>query len=146
LIATLGVWVTMPALLARFHGFGGWRLLSAVVSLIAVHVVSVLIGRAIAGFDGLVLALAVAPAVFTIVGLGIAAPGTVTRLIRPTLILVAAAAVSFAAPALALLAVAGDTPAAGVVAALIGTALYIFLARLAYPDAARTLIGLVNRS
>ncbi|HEY2200964.1 MAG TPA: hypothetical protein VGH56_03675 [Solirubrobacteraceae bacterium] len=146
LIATLGVWVTMPALLARFHGFGGWRLLSAVVSLIAVHVVSVLIGRAIAGFDGLVLALAVAPAVFTIVGLGIAAPGTVTRLIRPTLILVAAAAVSFAAPALALLAVAGDTPAAGVAAALIGTALYIFLARLAYPDAARTLIGLVNRS
>lgn len=145
LIATIGVWATMPALLARFHGFGGWRLLGAVVSLLAIHVVAVLIGRAIAGFDGLVLALAVAPAVFTVVGLRAAAPGTVIHLIRPALTIVAAAAISFGIPALALLAVAGDTPAAGVVAALLGAALYFFLARLAYPDEARTVVGLVNR-
>ena len=146
LIATLGVWVTMPPLLARFHGFAGWRLLSAVVSLIAIHVVSILVGRAIAGFDGLVLALAVAPTVFTVVGLRIAAPGTATHMIRPALTVVAAAATSFGISALALLAVAGDTPAAGVVAALVGAALYLFLARLAYPDATRTLISLVIRS
>lgn len=67
-------------------------------------------------------------------------------MIRPALTVVAAAATSFGISALALLAVAGDTPAAGVVAALVGAALYLFLARLAYPDATRTLISLVIRS
>lgn len=146
LVATLGVWATMPALLSRTRGGGDSRLATGVGALLVIHVAAALVGRAVAGFDGLVVAMALAPVIFVVVGLRITAPGAVTDLARTTMTIGVAAAVGFGVARLALWAVAGSTPATGIGAALVGAGLYVMLARLAYPDAARTFVGLVIRS
>jgi hypothetical protein len=68
LIATLGLWAVLPAVLPRFDRAHP-RLAAVVTGILLVHLCAALSGRAIAGLDGLVVAMAVAPAVFVVAGL-----------------------------------------------------------------------------
>jgi hypothetical protein len=145
LIATIGVWATMPPLLVHVRGLRGWPMVAAVAGLIAIHIAAVLTGRVIAGFGGLVLATAVAPAAFVVIGLRIAAPATASHLVRPMLTISALAVLSFGLAGLLVWAVAGSSPAAGIVAGLMGGTGYVVLAGLAFPDAVRTFVGVVGR-
>ena len=145
LVATLAVWATLPALLADPDLLAGRRLALAVAGLLAVHVIVTLIGRAVAGFDGLIVAMAAAPATLVLVGLPMTAPGAGRLLLRHAVIVVALGAVSFGAAALAADAISSGDAAAGVVAALAGALVYVSLAAFVYPDAVRTVLRLTGR-
>jgi hypothetical protein len=60
LVATVLLWSTLPTVLARTRGNGLVRYVPVIV---AVHVIATLAGRAIADFNGVVVAMAVAPLV-----------------------------------------------------------------------------------
>src|SRR5581483_1785264 len=64
LAATVLLWSTLPALLAETRGV---RLVRYLPAIVAVHVVATIAGRAVWGFDGVVIALAIAPLVFAFV-------------------------------------------------------------------------------
>jgi len=64
LAATVLLWTTLPALLAETRGE---RTLRFVPAVLAVHVAATLVGRWLWGFDGVVLAMAVAPLAFAFV-------------------------------------------------------------------------------
>jgi hypothetical protein len=145
LVATLAVWATLPALLADRNLLAGRRLAIAVGGMLAVHVIAALIGRAVAGFDGLIVAMAAAPTALVLVALPMTAPGAGRGLVRHAVIVVAIAAASFGAVALGAQAISNGGAIAGVVAALVGTLVYVPLAVLAYPDAARTVLRLAGR-
>lgn len=145
LIATLGVWATLPALLSSPHRLIGWRLGAAVLALVLVHVVAAVIGRALWGFDGIVLTMAVAPTVFVAAALRTAVPATAGRLARPAAVVVAASAVSFGLPELLIRSVAQPGAVAGILAGAVGAILYAGLALIAFPEAARTFARLVAR-
>jgi hypothetical protein len=104
---------------------------------------AVLIGRAVAGFDGIVLAMAVAHAAFVALALRIADPGAAAHLLRP--ITTGLALVSFGVLELVIRALGQGGPVAGIVAALAATLVYAVLAARIYPDAARTFARLAAR-
>ena len=64
LAATVFLWSTLPALLAETRGERTMRFVPAILGL---HVVATLCGRWVLGFDGVVLAMAVAPLAFAFV-------------------------------------------------------------------------------
>jgi hypothetical protein len=145
MVATQGVWATLPVVLGRSRAVAGGGALAAVVALIAVHVIATLAGRALFGFDGVVLAMAAAPTVFVIVGLRIALPEYGVQILPPVLVVGAVAALSFGTLELVIQVVGQTGLAGGMVAALVGLLLYAGLAGLAYRDTARTLTRLVLR-
>jgi hypothetical protein len=145
LIATLAVWATLPTLLAATHTVAGRRIGAAVAALILLHVAAALIGRAVAGFDGVVLAMVIAPGAFVAVGLWIAVPAAAPQLLRPAVVVLGLGAVSFGGPELAIRALSEPGPVSGIVAALAGALVYAGLAARAYPDAARTFRHLAAR-
>ena len=144
LVATLGVWATLPALISGHYGLDGRRLDAAFAGLVVLHVVASLVGRAVWGFDGVVIAMAIAPAAFTAAGLRMAVPSAASRLLQQLGVVGAAAAVSFGVLELASRAVADGSVVSAVVASVIGAAVYSGLAALAFPDAVRTFARLVT--
>ncbi|MGI8715025.1 MAG: hypothetical protein ACR2NR_17955 [Solirubrobacteraceae bacterium] len=144
LVATLALWAALPAVLAAAGRLQGRRLGAAVVGLLSLHVVAMLVGRAIAGFDGMIVAMLVAPAVFVLVGLHQTVPGTAAALSRPAAVTVALAAVGFGIPAAAARLLAGGGAIAAVLAAGVGTVSYGLLAAATYPDLVRTLTRLLR--
>jgi hypothetical protein len=64
LLATVLLWTTLPALLAETRG---QRTLRFVPAILVLHIVATLVGRALWGFDGVVVAMAVAPLAFAFV-------------------------------------------------------------------------------
>jgi hypothetical protein len=146
LIATLAVWATMPALLSSRDAIGPLRVFVASLALVAVHVVATLVGRAVWGFDGAVVAMAVAPATFVCFAQFGVARGTAVQLLRQSVPICLAVAAAFGV--LALLAkAAGVAGAAGDgAAAVLGGLLYILFVLRFCPDEARTLLRLVGRS
>ncbi len=144
LVATLALWATLPALLSGTGRPSDQGIAFAAVGLLALHVLAGLLGRAIGGVDGLVVAMAVAPAIFAVVGLKIAAPTGARSLVGPLFAVAGAAGLSFGLPALLLYGLTSVTALGGVVAALVGLVGYAVLAGLIYPDAARTLLRLVT--
>lgn len=146
LVAGLAVWATLPALLSTEHGLNGRRLLLLIVGLLAVHGAATLFGRAVWGFDGVALAMAVAPTAFVWFGLRLAAPGTASLLLRPAATICGLGAISFGLLALAVHPLAqlhGALP--GIVSACIGVLAYGFLVWRLYPAEAGTLARLVRR-
>lgn len=144
LVATLGVWATLPVVLSDAHRLRGARLAVAVLILAVVHVVASLVGRAIGGFDGIVVAMAVAPATFVAVGLRIVVPGVASRLLRLVAVIGGAAALSFGSLELIGRALTDVGPVTGILTAMAGTMAYAVLAGLADRDAARTLVRLAG--
>ncbi|MCA1648268.1 MAG: hypothetical protein LC797_23360 [Chloroflexi bacterium] len=138
LVATLGLWATLPQLLARDDRLVERRLAVAVLALLALHIGATLVGRAVAGFHGVILGMAAAPATFVTVGLRIAAPSAGRELVRDTVIVAAVAGASFGAFDLGAWALGVGGPAAGVAAALAGGLVYLAVIGIAYPDARRT--------
>ncbi len=146
LVATLGVWVTMPALLSTQHGLTKRGMTMLVLGLFAVHVMATLIGRALWGFDGVVIAMAVAPFSFVCVGLQIAAPDATRALFVPTLTICGVGALSFGVFALLIHTLAHEHgPVAGIIAAAAGTTAYVLLVSRAYPDETRTIMSVAMR-
>jgi hypothetical protein len=145
LVASLGVWVTMPALLSSEHGMTRGRLLAVVLALLIVHAIATLIGRVLWGFDGAVLAMVLAPVVFVRFGLLIAAPATTRLLIRPAATICGISAVSFGLVALLTDELAHTPRAATGIVAAVGLAAYLALVSHAYPDESRTIARLAAR-
>jgi hypothetical protein len=146
LVASLGVWVTMPALLSSEYGMTRRRLVAITLALLAIHAIATLTGRALWGFDGAAVAMVVAPVVFVCFGLLAAAPGTTRLLIRPATTICGMSAISFGLVALLTHQLA-HTPraAAGIVAAAVGLTAYLALVSRAYPDESRTIARLAAR-
>jgi hypothetical protein len=146
LVASLGVWVTMPALLSSHHQLTRGRLVAVVLALLTIHVLATLIGRLLWGFDGAALALVVAPIVFVCFGLPAAAPGTISRLIRPAATICGIAGVSFGPAALLTHELVSTHRAtAGIAGATVGLIAYLALISRAYPNESRTLARLAAR-
>jgi hypothetical protein len=143
MVATLGLWATLPAVLTQLMPTGERRLAAGVLGLIAIHVVATLVGRAIDGFDGVVVAMAVAPAVFTVVAVRSAIRGVGAALARSAMIVVGIAAVSFGVPYLGFSAVLSGRLAIGFASAAAGVLAYAGLAALAFPEAAKTVAALL---
>jgi hypothetical protein len=146
LVATLGVWVTMPALLSTPRAVTSERLAVAVPGLLSIHVMATLIGRLLWGFDGAVLAMVVAPLVFVCIGLLVAAPGTTRLLLPPATAICGISAISFGLVA-GLSHVLTHKPGAadGIAAAAAGVVFYSLLMAIAYPAETRTIARLATR-
>jgi len=144
LVATLGLWALLPAVLADPGRFEG-RLVVAAVALVALHIAAELVGRAIAGFDGLIVAVTVAPAAFVAASLRVAVPTAGRELLRNAAVIVAIGAVSFGACSLGARAIADGGALAGVAAAAAGALVYAALATVAFPDAARSVLRLAGQ-
>jgi hypothetical protein len=143
LVATLGVWVTMPALLSTRHGLTRRSTTMLVLGLLTVHVAATLIGRALWGFDGAVVAMAVAPLTFVCIGLLIAAPGATRSLLAPTSTICGVGVLSFGVFALLIHTLAKQHgPVSGIAAAAAGAAVYALLVWRGYPDEIRTIVSL----
>lgn len=145
LVATLGLWATLPAVLAQPDRLAQGRLAAAVSVLLALHTAAELLARAIAGFDGLVIAMALAPAAFVTVGLRVAVPTAGRELLRHAAIIVAVGAVSFGSSYLVAHAISASSAVLGIAAALAGGLVYVALAAAAYPDAVRTVVRTARR-
>jgi hypothetical protein len=146
LVATLALWATLPAVLSRAHGMHDRRVGVAVVGLIAIHVVAVLVGRAIAGFDGAIVAMALAPSAFVVAGVWVAVPGAAGAMARPATVIIALAVIGFGIPAALDRAVAGAAAGGSVLAAGLGAVAYGVLSARAYPEVVRSLVRVVRRS
>lgn len=145
-VATLGVWATLPVVLAHVTPTLERHLALAVVGLIAVQVIVFLVARAIAGLNGVIVAMVVAPAVFVTAMLSyVVAPATPTFVRNGGLVL-AIAALSYGPLWLVCHAIAGSGIASGCITAALGTLLYAALAAAAFPESARTVISLLRRS
>jgi hypothetical protein len=146
LVAALGVWVTLPALLSTDHGLRGRRLVTLIVGLLAVHFAATLAGRALWGFDGVLMAMAVAPGVFVWLGLRRAAPQTTLQLVRPAATICGVGAVSFGLVAVTIHPLTHlHGPLPGAIGAAVGTVIYALLAHRLYPAEAGTIARLARR-
>jgi hypothetical protein len=146
LVGALGVWVTLPALLSTEHGLRRGRLGILILGLLSAHVAATLLGRALWGFNGALLAMAIAPVGFVWFGLRLTAPGTTSLLLQPAATVCGAGAVSFGLVALVIHPLAhlhGALP--GIAGAGIGAAAYALLASHLYPAEARTIARLAGR-
>jgi hypothetical protein len=148
-VATLGLWATLPGVLSdRVAAPERW-LAGLVAGLLAAHVVACVIGRAIAGFDGLSLAMGAAPLLFVIGAVPRVVAGAGPRLGTDALTISAAAAVSFGAGALLANVVFGSGAGFALLAVALGLAAYGAIVINTYPDVARavrsTFRGVVSR-
>lgn len=145
LVANLASWSILPVVLSTPALLTSRRLLVSVLALIALHVVATLVGRAAFGFDGVAVAMAVAPSAFVLVGQFAAVLGVARLLLKQAVIICAATALAFGALDILAhgVAVAGLGRAALV--ACLGSVLYGLVARRLYPQEVRTLIRLVGR-
>jgi hypothetical protein len=146
LVGALGVWATLPALLSTHRDLKGGRLLALLLGLLTVHAAATVVGRAVCGFDGAVLAMAVAPTTFVWFGLRLAAPGTAPLLLWPAARICGLGAISFGPLALAIHPLAhlhGALP--GIAGAGVGAVIYAFLAARVYPAEAGTIKRLATR-
>jgi hypothetical protein len=134
LLATLGLWAVMPAVLVRLNRPGAIRVRWPIVALLALHMLAILIGRALAGYHGVIVAMFVAPAAFTIAGLRAVCPPAGPDLIRDGAIIVGAGLLAFGGPALLAGAVSGGGLPAGAAALAVGLVLYAVLTMRAYPN------------
>lgn len=144
LVATLGLWATLPAVLARTRGHRLGQTTAIVTVLLCVHIGAAFIGRAVGGFHGLILMLAAAPALFTITSAVRLGARVSRHLARDGALIVALAGIAFAA-ALPVRGAIGGGAGAGVAAALLGFATYGVLAALAFPSMARAALSLFRR-
>ncbi len=144
LVANLGVWATLPAVLSVPDLLTRRRLFAAVLVLVVVHVLTTLIGRAVFGFDGIVVAMAAAPIMFVFFGQLRVAPGAAAPLLRQVLTVCPAVVITFGVIATVVKAAGlGDT-LGEVAAAAAATLLYgLFVCRF-YPDEARTLMSVIG--
>jgi hypothetical protein len=145
LMATLGVWATLPALLSDRRRPDGRRLAEAVAALLAVHVIAALVGRAVWGFDGLVAGMAIAPAAFTAVAVAVTVPSAAAGLLRPAALVLAAAGIGFGAGELAARSAGSPGPGTGIAGAALGIVIYAALAATAFPHTARVLVRIIVR-
>jgi hypothetical protein len=145
LVATLAFWAVLPALLVHEGRLRGTRLAVILAALVALHLGATLVLRALAGFDGLILAMAVAPAAFVAAGLRIAVPEAGWTVLRNAAAVLTVGAVSFGVLDLAALALTSSGALTGVVVAVAGACAYGILVWFAYPDSARTMLRLASR-
>lgn len=145
-VGTLGVWATLPVVLADLTASAERRLGLGVLGLIAIHVGAVLAGGAIGGFNSVVAAMAIAPLAFAGAMLRIVVRPATYDFARTTMAVIGAAAISYGLVDLGSRAVLGAGIASGFVAAAGGTLAYCALARAAFPGAAKTFISLLRRS
>jgi hypothetical protein len=145
LVATLGVWATLPAVLSGPRRPEGGRLAAAIVGLVAAHVVATVIGRVIWGFDGIVVAMAIAPAAFVAAAVSGVVPTAAGDLLRLAAVIVAVTGASFGVFELIGRALGRTGSVAGITSAALGVAVYVAVAAAVFPDATRTFKGLLAR-
>jgi hypothetical protein len=145
LVATLGMWATLPAVLAQTGGHSGRRTLAIVGALFGLHIGASLAGRAIGGFHGLILMLFAAPAAFTAASSWELSLRLNEGLAKDTIRIVALAATAFGVALLPLWAIFGSGSATGIASAVVGAALYGVFIALAFPPVGRVALGLVRR-
>lgn len=144
LVATLGVWATLPAVLAQSRASGGTQTLAIVAVLFGIHLGASLLGRAVGGFHGLILMLAVAPAALMVASSAQLSPRLNISLAREALLILALVSAAFGAAALLLRALAGGGAAAGVASAAVGAAVYAVLIGLVFARLRRFALGLAR--
>lgn len=145
-VATLGLWASLPAVLSHLTPSAERRLLGGVVGLIVIHVSATLAARGLAGFDGVVVAMVVAPAVFVLGVLVLVVRGAAAALARSLVLVSAAAGASYGGLFLVCRLVLGSGVASGLAASVGGSVLYAALAAVLFPDAAKTIRGLLGCS
>lgn len=144
-VATLGVWATLPAVLANVTPRTERVLLAGVVGLLAVHVAATLAARAVLGFDGVVVAMAFAPAVFVLVALARVVPSARTPMARDATVVIVAAVAAYGLVYVVCRTVIGTGVASGLTAAVGGSLVYVIVVARAFPEAAKTIMTLLPR-
>jgi hypothetical protein len=139
-VATLGLWAALPAVLARTGDHRGRRTGLIVTALVAVHIVASLLGRAVWGFNGLIVVTAAAPLVFTIICLWALHPAAGRDLTGDSALILGMAAAAFGA-VVPLRMLIGGGAAGGIVAGATATAVYACLVRLVYPMMGRAALA-----
>jgi hypothetical protein len=145
-VATLGLWATLPVVLAHLGPRVERSLDLGVLGLLVVHVAAVLLGRAIDGLDGVMVAMAVAPMVFVLAMLRFVVRPAAGAFARDAVRVVALAAIGYGLLWLVCQALLGPGVAGGSVAAALGSLAYGAMAALAFPEAVRTVRALLQRS
>lgn len=145
LVASLAVWTVLPAVLSSTKRPTGWGMVSSTVGLLLLHAAATICGRLLAGFQGAIVAMWVAPAAFAVVGLSRVAPGALIHMIRPALMVCAITIVSFGLLDLGAHHIASASTAAGIAAAACGLPIYGVLVCAAYADETRALFRLATR-
>jgi hypothetical protein len=146
LIATLALWAVLPAVLSSSDGILQRRRGVVVVGLLVIHVIAVLIGRALGQIHGMMLAMTVAPALFVAVGLHSTVPGAAREMAAPAATTVALAAVSFGVPYAIGRAAAGDGAVVAIAAAAVGMVVYGLLTAVLDPVARRAVLQLIGKA
>ena len=144
LLGTLSVWALLPAILSIPAMLSRRRAVGAAAGLIIAHVVATVAGRAVWGFDGAVVAMAVAPAAFVATAARVAVTGVATRLLRTASGICVVGAFSFGFAVLLMhVLLHGSDLLARVVASVLGTVIYVSIVSRAYPDEVLTLARLL---
>ncbi len=137
LLATLMMWAVLPSL---FGAQLDRRLRWVVPVVLVVHAVSGIAGRELAGFHGLVVAMAIAPAGFTALALvRLDALRLARRMTIDALHALAVAGLAFGGPLAVFMLVSDQGLAAGLAAAAIGSGLYLVVLVRVHPREARAL-------
>jgi hypothetical protein len=143
-VATLGLWATLPVVLSGATPGLERRLAAAVAGLIAAHVVAVMAGRALAGFNGVVLAMAVAPLAFVLAVLRSVVAPAAASMLWMTAAVAAIGLVAFGGLDLLARALIGGGVAGGLLAAIAGTAVYGAITAVAFRDVTARVVLLVR--
>jgi hypothetical protein len=144
LLGTLSVWALLPAILSTPATLWRRHAVAAATGLIIVHLAATVTGRVVWGFDGVVVAMAVAPAAFVVTATRLAMSGAATRLLRTAGTICAVSLLSFGFATLLMHVVLhGSDLVARLVAAGVGTAIYAAIISRTYPNEALTLCRLL---
>lgn len=146
LVASLGVWTVLPAVLSSTKRPTGWWMVAVTVGLLLLHALATICGRLVAGFDGAIVAMSIAPAVFAMVALSRVLPGAAIHVIRPALTVCAIAVVSFGPLDLAAHHIAASSPAVGIITAGCALGVYVALVSAVFADESRALHRLANET
>lgn len=145
LVASLGVWTVLPAVLSSARRPTGWWMVTVTVGLLLLHALATVCGRLLADFDGVIVTMSIAPATFVIVGLSRVIPGTVIHMARPALTICAITVVSFGLLDFGAHRIAAGSTAAGILTAACALIVYGVLVSAVYGDEARALFRLAAR-
>jgi hypothetical protein len=145
LVASLAVWAVLPAVLSSTLRPQGWRMVATTGGLLLLHAAATVCGRLVAGFDGAVVAMAVAPAAFAVVGLSRVIPGALMHMVRPATVVCTITVLSFGLLDLGAHDITSAGTAAGILTAAIALIVYGALVSATYANEARALYRLATR-
>lgn len=132
-VATLGLWALLPAVLAHLTRSAERRLNGGVALLLLIHVVACLLARQALGFRGLVAAMAVAPLVFSAAAAWQFVPGSGVSMLRMTAALVCVGAAVYGLAFLLVRVVLPTSLLSGTLAGVVGSVAYLGVCARFFP-------------